>query len=301
MKNAAHFFVLPFTFIIFITMLCSTACAPSAEVVISSTPEPTASATLAPTATPTPTSTAIPTPAADEFGFADERKVELNQQFQDFLNYKGEYSIENIKKYLLPAGYGIEKIYNLGLIKGSSEYERVQCWLFDYFEKEGDLLLIVGFENNNNQRFVTVLNIPLHLIQLYSTQFGVGLIEVDGWSFYTGEKSAGSTNDLVIIKQYLSRNQPLMVDFVFIVFSDEEAKNIGGNGYVGVNKYRRDNFPYQIDLVSQVNRNGEKLEIVLDSGDKKIPKIEKLDDISNLENYTFPIINSIIITKIITN
>ena len=88
--------------LILAAMLFAGSCAPSVVATLHSTPEPTVFATLAPTVAPTataapsPTPTAVPTPATDELSFTEERRAELKQQFQDFLNKEGEFTPEEI-------------------------------------------------------------------------------------------------------------------------------------------------------------------------------------------------------------
>lgn len=294
MKNAARLVVLPFTITIVIAMLVSAACAPSAEITLVSTPEPTVSETAAPTASPTPT--AIPTPTIDKYGFTEERKAELNQQIQDFLNYQGEYSKGNIKKYLLPIGYGKDKFYNLGLIQSSESVITVQPWLFDYVEKDGDLLLITGFDGKDNQRFVTVLNIPLHFVDIYPQSSGVALIKLNGWSANGGQVVGGS-NDLDTIKSHLIKGNPMLIDFISSVASDEEAKEVGGDVLADINRYYRHNLSYIGNLIYQIDQNGETLENTLESSDKEIIKIDEISDIDGLDHSTLPIVGIIEFTN----
>ena len=84
---------------LFLTMFIvfsAVACALCAEGALNNTPNPTISLTIAPTAAPTATSTAILTPTTEEYGFTEERRIELNQQFHDFLNKQGEFSQESM-------------------------------------------------------------------------------------------------------------------------------------------------------------------------------------------------------------
>lgn len=148
-------------------LLFVAACAPRAEVAPVSTPEPTVSVTATPTAAPTPTPTAIPTPEMDEYGFTEERKAQLNQQFQDFLNKEGNYTAESLTGQLL-TGQSNEIFYKgerkLGLMDTTP---RIQCWLFDYFMWKGSLMLIAGLDDIKGERFVTLFEIPVYFYDQY--------------------------------------------------------------------------------------------------------------------------------------
>lgn len=281
------------------TLLFSTACAPRAEVAPVSTPEPTVSVTAVPTVVPTATPSPVPTPilSSTEAAFSDERRAELDQQIQDFLNYDGEYSKENIQKYLLP-GFSKDEFYNLGLVKSDFDSNRVQCWLFDYLEKDNDMVLIAGFENEDHQRFVTLLSMSFHLAELYSTNVGVGLTKIQAWNNFAGEGPIRpSVSNLETSKQYLFKNKPLLVEFVFKYLSDDEAKDMAGEEFINVNRYYRDNLLYTSSLISQIDQNKVELKNVLKLEGKEIPKIETLNDIDELDNSTFPSIHILIISN----
>ena len=148
-------------------LLFSTACAPHAEVALPSTPEPTVSITTAPTATLTPTASPAPTPTPI---FSDARMAELNQQFQDFLNKEGEFTQEKIASMMMQFYTGTEIDYyehfktdTVGL--GISDWEPlIQGYLFDYFEKDGRILLLFGFDGRDGNRFITPVEIALYFL-----------------------------------------------------------------------------------------------------------------------------------------
>jgi len=167
MKNMARLFVLPFTIIIVIAMLFSIACAPSAEVAQVSTPEPTASESASPTASPTATPTAIPTPATDEYGFTEERKAELNQQFQNFLNKEGEFTPEKMSQIMMETPSRLDKS-EVGLgIADTGDVPRMQGYFFDYLEKDGRIFLFVGFDGKDGNRFITPLEITIYYYESF--------------------------------------------------------------------------------------------------------------------------------------
>ena len=150
-----------------VALLFSVACAPHAEVALPSTPEPTISVTAAPTTTPTATPTAIPTPAVDEYGFTEERKAELNQQFQDFLNKEGEFTQEKMSQIMMETPSRLDKS-EVGLgIADSGDVPRIQGYFFDYLEKDDRIFLFVGFDGKDGNRFITPLEIPIYYYEAF--------------------------------------------------------------------------------------------------------------------------------------
>lgn len=141
-------------------LLFSTACAPSAEVVLSSTPEATISATDVPTASPTPTVSPVPTPTPI---FSEARTAELNQQFQDFLNKEGEFTQEKIASMMMitQSVLANDKV-GLGI---ADQQPLLQGYFFDYLEKDDRLFLLLGFDGKDGNRFITPLEITLYLYE----------------------------------------------------------------------------------------------------------------------------------------
>ena len=153
-----------------VALLFSVACAPHAEVALTSTPEPIITATAVPTVTPTPTLSPVPTPTPI---FSEERMAELNQQMLDFLNREGEFTQEKIASMMMQFYTGNEIDYyehfktdTVGL--GISEHQPlIQGYLFDYFEVEGRLILIFGFDGRDGNRFITPVEIPIYIYDCF--------------------------------------------------------------------------------------------------------------------------------------
>ena len=278
-----------------IMVTSSVSCAPRTLIASTKTPEPTQSATpsASPTATLSTTPTVVPTPATDEFGFTEERRAELNQQFQDFLNYQGKYSEENIQEYLLPAW---KSFYGLGLVGGSDDYYRVQTWLFDYVEKDGDLILLTGFDGKGGQRFVTALNIPLHLVEIKPEFGGVLFMKFDNWAYRHVESTTNETStNFQVIESRLSKDRPLLVGFVVDIVSDEEVRSLGGDDRsVTINQYYRDGVLYANDLVSKIINNGKGPYGDPNKEVKQIQEIKEISDVSGLDNNRMPVVNYIV-------
>jgi len=160
MKNMARLLILPFTIFIVIAILFSIACAPSAEVALVSAPEPTETAALAPTATSTPTASPVPTLSPI---FSEARTAELNQQFQDFLNKEVEFTQEKIASMMMitQSVLANDKV-GLGI---ADQQPLLQGYFFDYFEKDNRLVLLMGFDGKDGNRFITPLEITLYIYE----------------------------------------------------------------------------------------------------------------------------------------
>ena len=157
MKIALRLIALSLTMLI---VFFAVACAPRAEVAPVCTPEPTVSVTAALTAIPTATPSPEPIPAPI---FSEARMAELNQQMQDFLNKQGEFTPEKMSsKMMVTTSYLDHDKVCLGI---SDQEPALQGYLFDYFEKEGRLFLITGFDGKDGNRFITPLEITLYLYE----------------------------------------------------------------------------------------------------------------------------------------
>jgi hypothetical protein len=152
-----------FSALIAILCLLLIACSPANIATPTSTPTQEPVQTVAPTATltpsPEPTPTPVPTLSPEEI-----RIAELNQQFQDFLNKEGEFTQEKIASMMMkfdtgtmlqkPSDFDYEKV-KLGVAdEGSRE---IQGYFFDYFEKDNRILLIMGFDGKDDNRFITLI------------------------------------------------------------------------------------------------------------------------------------------------
>lgn len=176
--------------LILATMLFAVSCAPRAEVTRVSTPEPTITATFAPTVTPTAMPTATPTPATDEYGFTEERKAELNQQFQDFLNKQGEFTQGKMFSMMMEPATDLDKSeIGLGIARSIPE---IQGYFFDYFEKDGRLFMLMGFDGKDGNRFITPVEIEMYVYKQIS-EAAFGVFECNANNFYDNSSSEFKT------------------------------------------------------------------------------------------------------------
>ena len=190
MKNINRFLA---AFLAALLLVSLSACAPNlgASAV---TPKP--EATTAPTPTLSPVPTEVPTPTVDEFGFTEERKAELNQQIQDFLNYRGDFAREKISEMMMEPATDLDiSEISLGIVRSIPE---IQGYFFDYFEKDNKLFMLMGFDGKDGTRFVTPVEIELYVYkQLSEASFGV--FEYDINNFFENGNSE--------FKSYYGENQ----------------------------------------------------------------------------------------------
>ena len=96
MKHTTRYAVLIVSVII--VALCSASCAPRTNVTLVSTPQPTSTLTALPIVTPTPKPTITPIPTDSPVPtISSDETVIINQQIQDFLQYK-EFTAKKISK-----------------------------------------------------------------------------------------------------------------------------------------------------------------------------------------------------------
>jgi len=129
---------------------------------------PTPSTEVTPEVTQSPSPEPTETPIVlDEFGFSEERKAELTQQFQDFLNKQGEFTPEKMSLIMMETPSNLDK-NEVGLgIADTGDVPRMQGYFFDYLEKDGRIFLFVGFDGKDGNRFITPLEIPIYYYESF--------------------------------------------------------------------------------------------------------------------------------------
>ena len=92
----------------------------------------------------------------------EEDTAALNQKIQDFLDKTGDYTPEKISAKMFDLSGMFDKTQiQLGLVDAT----HVEGCFFDYVEKDGSLILLVGFDGNDGGRFVIPIQIPLYFIE----------------------------------------------------------------------------------------------------------------------------------------
>lgn len=295
MKLTARSSALIITMII--VTLSFVSCAPTKIVELVSTPQPTSTITTTPIVTPTPkpTFTPIPTDSPVPVISADEAVI-INQQIQDFLQNKGMYSQEDIQSYLYSEGHANEDFfYKLGIVyEAERNYYQIQGWLFGYTMQADDLLLIVGFDSKNNDRFVTALKIPL-FHKCIDKKGAVLLTYQNTWRnpsyFHSGE----NVYDYEDIVSHLTLNQPFLFNFITLPLpSDEEAKEQGGEHYIELYHEENDNRQYVYNLVSQLEQNNQTVHVPANAKNFPISMTDEVSDLVGLDRLMIPTLDVLV-------
>jgi hypothetical protein len=122
-----------------------------------------AEAQITPAVTGTPAPTPSPTPGPDATPWMNEEDTaNLNRKISAFLNKEGDYTPEKISAMMFDlSGLLDESQMQLGLVDAT----HVEGYLFDYVEKDDSLVLIVGFDGSDGERFVAPIQIPLYYLE----------------------------------------------------------------------------------------------------------------------------------------
>ena len=91
-----------------------------------------------------------------------EVMAELDQQIQDFLNSEGDYTDEKIQEvFLKRATVDPKREMNLGIVNLSQYSIDIESIPIKCIEKDGYLVLLSGFTDENNKRIVLLVKVPL--------------------------------------------------------------------------------------------------------------------------------------------
>ena len=266
---------------------------------LDATPAPTV--TSAPT--PTPLSGPTPTPWMDE-----AETAALNQKIQDFLNKTGDFTPEKISKMMFDmSGMFDTSRIQLGLVGATF----VEGYLLDYVEKDGSLLLLVGFDGNDGGRFVAPIQIPLYYIEGDLTSHFYFL------RYYSDKGYAVRSADITQLDTDLLNLQLYNLIGKCIAFSPARIPLSGSkNGYSGRAKTYFNEHNNKVALADKlllsVSTNEENITVsmtfpqiydVLNSIDESsltsltIPRITELNDINTIDLSGVPMIDPAIYYK----
>jgi len=302
MKHFNRFFAV---FLVALLFVLQFACAPN---MVESAVTPTPEATAAPTPTPSPVPTAVPTPAVDEYGFTEERKAELNQQIQDFLSYHGEFTREKMLEMMMEidSNLGSSEV-GLGI---ADIQPKVQGYFFDYFENDGILFMLMGFDGKDGSRFVTPVEIALYFYEgcdPEQTMFWVEEFKVNNIMGidYNNNNDVVNSNDNIEVKDYGDesklnglltdlKNKIIVLGFNLWKYPRSDAEVFGQAGFEYLDESNSKvglSFGL-IELVSpndvyydnQNNTNGDSSSILI---------INNIEDIYSIDITKVPIVGSI--------
>ena len=282
--------------LILAAMLFVVSCAPSVVATLPNTPEPTFSITAAPTAAQRRVPTATPVVSLSP----EEQAALLDQQFQDFLNEEGEYTVEKIEEYCPIWGsrlcytdgngtnLGILKIFN----KESDEidkYVSVYGYLYNVARNEdNNIILTMGFVGKDGNRFYTIIGV---LSSFYDSNKEDGVV-------FTFSREEGLHLDDKSVIQFEATSSDQIFDYLnglrgkkIVIDIPAKKKNLSEVNndaakifWEGSNK----RLPYTYNLISRLANNGIDTSAVGSSG-KDIPLITSSSDLNDVDFDTVPI------------
>lgn len=188
---------------------------PTEAPTLSPTESPNPTQTESPTTAPTQTEAPIPTETVDKEA---ELKAEINKNIKDFLNHEGEFTDEKIQEMIMWSSNYYHKKGNveLGLMSEcNSKVANLQGVLLGYFERNGDIITVMGFDGKDGSRFATFGKIETSAYD--KMKFGFGIRGLNG-SFDDNFEIVEEfrTNDMDVILGYLEPLKRKTATFGFI-------------------------------------------------------------------------------------
>jgi hypothetical protein len=131
---------------------------------------PPVSATVALTETTTPVHSSVQTvtqsPSHSVDAPLNTEESLLNLQYKDFLNFEGDFTTEKMLSIMAKTMSTLDRS-EVGL--GVADLQpKLQGYFFNYIEKDGVLLMIMGFDGADGDRFIAPVEIPLYFFEAVS-------------------------------------------------------------------------------------------------------------------------------------
>jgi hypothetical protein len=223
-------------------------------------------------------------------------EAQIDKKIHDFLNKEGNYTEIKIKNNIIKASLG-NKSNNetkLGMVDGIAESVDVEGIPLSYIEKDGNIVMVVGFDGRNGNRFVTGLEIPMAILNEYpDTNFLFSKLEKPEMLSSVG--AVDTSGDEKSIKEYLdkfvSSGNPIVFSLDIIGYSKKWLDQYSG--------HMKDYIREERNKVSLVEKLIENLPLnnlpgVNTHWDIQTPKITSADEINNIDLLKVPFIQEII-------
>jgi hypothetical protein len=237
------------------------------------------SASVTPSPAATPTATPSPTPDPSAIAAASDKAAmeELDKRIQAFLNYQGEYAPE-----LITYINSYQEITKLGLVTSVPDTEGI---LLGHVDRGDYLLLIVGFDGADGNRFVTPVDLwtyyladPDPIASFTFKQYGSPIIEYDTKLFTTKSKEE--------ISNTLSELENNVIVFRLFTESDNEGIEMFKDKPLVVRLLKDINSKIQYARAFSMKVAGNDIDGVdfEISKDIKLDEINSADDISKIDS-----------------
>lgn len=295
MKHFNRFFA---AFLVTLLLVSLSACASKMDVpALAPTPEVsvevTATLTATLTATPVPTETPVPTLSPEE-----EKEI-LNQQFQDFLNKKGEFTEEKMDYMpIYVDGRGYKDGSDLGILRIFTEDEMVMTYgyLFDIVKDEsGNIGLIMGFDGCDGNRFITVLTICNDAYD-YNYKSISDSEKYRMFFVFSIEKGPHLDDNSVVQLEAINSNE--IYNYLISLKNkrlavDIPARKVHSNDLKGgVKEFwdeANERLPYTYNLIYKSATNGVDISMIRSSGNG-VQLISSFDELGTIDYKSVPII-----------
>jgi hypothetical protein len=268
--------------ILIIVLLLMSGCGTGVE----SQQEP-ASASVKPSPAATPTATPSPTPDASALAAASEKAAmeELDKRIQAFLNYQGEYAPE-----LITYISGPKEITKLGLL---NDLPKVEGILLGHVDRGDHLLLIVGFDGADGNRFITPAEVAIYpladpdpIIRFRFKQYSAPIVDYETKEFSTKSKEE--------ISSTLSELEGNVISFQLFTESENESIEMFKDKPLVVRQFEDINSKIQYARALSMKVAGNDI----DGVDFEIPEDIKLDEINSADDI-FKIDSSNVIVGVV--
>ena len=209
------------------------------------------------------------------------------------MNYEGEFTEEKISRLIIEGWqHELDHVTKLGLMIDYDGYFHIQGIVLGNFEREKDVILLVGFDSNHNNRFVTPIKIAASVYNEFLNEEYIN----EGLSFYIFQLPTGKYkdfgDDFIQKESIVSTEQMLEYADAWqgkcVIFA-LEAGNLLEGGMPDFNDIRVDYFQEIADkevlakkIVSELFLNNMKIKTdIKDAMDAEIVKSLNINNIGN--------------------
>lgn len=276
----------------------------------SSTPVSTALPTPAPTPTTKPEPSSTPAKIYDFLQIAEEERQQILDTImvnvQAYLNCDSPYTKEFLQSQTLGSAYSSPKQSHakLGLMANiSNGLLFIQGVLLGIYEKSGGLMMVMGFLDEDEARFVTVVEIDLDFYRIAEKcEYRFGILA------YNGVPGEGKGGDSIVIKgiseEFFKHLALFLYKPIIIMLNCNNFNEYASRGsQVWITDYQKKNagkLVYTAKLVNILYKKGvssltgEQMAGIDDVG---LVTINTAEDLMSVDRLKIPTINGIHIPK----